>query len=232
MAAAEGFRGYGYHPRPSQSFRRRMQAIGVSRTKPLTIRQKRQVKQIVRSGKEKKYKDTTAAAADVTSTVGFIQLSTISQGDGESERIGDSVACTSLHLKGTIGALGSAVTAGTAYYTRMIVFRWKPDTAAESPTAVTDILQAASAYSQVVGEDTQRNKFDILYDNFDTFIGRNGGNGRVNRDFDRFIKCKKKIHFNAALTTGSNHIYLMYYCNDATANAVEISYSARLRYVE
>lgn len=74
-----------------------------------------------------------------TST-GFINiLSSITQGDSNNERIGDTILAKSLHYKATLLLNASA----TASLVRVIFFKWR----SEAPAGVTDVLLTAAITS-------------------------------------------------------------------------------------
>lgn len=186
---------------------------GTRRTRPaLSGPQIKTVKRIVNADKETFVKSTALAAADITNTAVFNDLTSIAQGDDHDQRLGDSVKCQRLFAKLQVARDDNVVTTDSYDDIRFIIFVWHPDDNTDAPDAITKILNSATSpqLQPYVLEKSKRKKFTVLYDKRITLTTReNGEPSKANRVLVVNKKLKNVINFNDAATTGRNKIYIM-----------------------
>lgn len=98
---------------------------------------------------------TALSVSGVSSTGTVVAMSSISQGDENANREGNTISPTLVKLNILLTKHASA----TASQVRCIVFRYKVGTS----SAVTDVLESAS-YTNSFPSVTKRRDFNILYD--------------------------------------------------------------------
>lgn len=203
---------------------------------------KQYVRRQIRKGTEHKYKDTQQSAVDVTSTVNFIDLSAISQGDGINNRDGDACKPFQLQLKAQI-VRDSGSTADTWDNVRIVLFQWKPDSAIDAPGALSDLFHGSGTNTHLClphVDQSLKKKFNIFYDRLFTLTDRNGvairpidGRGPY-RNISINIFGKRKfapIFFNAGATSGKGKVYMLVYSTQAAgADNSRIYYQSLLHF--
>lgn len=205
--------------------------------KPLTTDQTKAVKAIVKGVFEPKhYNIHNLTAGTSTNTPFTVDLSAIPQGDAYSQRDGDRCALSSLYLQYYI-VRDSGVTTLTTDDVRVIVVRWKPDSAVDEPT-VSDLLENSTSagyyrHSPIVFDKARRGKFTLLYDAVHATISPRTDSQRgwvVSRRITIPLK-GKRIKFNAGATTGRGKIY-MWVGGTQTSGTEDsfIQYFAQTRY--
>lgn len=183
---------------------------------PLSRRQTKAVKQVIINNKEKNYFDVAPTGHEANTTGTLTLLTTIPQGDGEGERLRDMLTYKSYRVN--IFAVGETSNGNTIYNSvRAILFKWKPDTAVDTPS-VTDILETSHVMSPLVGNVDDRKKFSVLKDKLFTLDSRTGDQGPMSKLLLWTGKLSGKLRFNQAATTGSNHLYLLTLGNNPTGN--------------
>lgn len=191
----------------------------------LNVRQKKQVKRLIRSQQEVKYFPIYAGYATVNATGTITNWSAIAQGDTTITRDGADIMFSHLELRFNIFPSAAAANIGNAF--RLIVFQWKPDNNA-APPGVSDILDNSftlGCFSPV--RTITHQSFRVLYDRL--FHVYNAGPGAVGRTV-RIRRAMKKMRYNGA-TTGTNQIYVLV-MSDAAIQTPSWAYGGYLRFTD
>lgn len=144
----------------------------------------------------------TTASGTVTS------LSTIAQGDGDSQRDGDQITVSSMEIRGFMYPDQPAGANNQVF--RMIIFQWLLSDL--TPPVVNDVLLLAE-YTSLYNHD-KRYQFRILYDKtYSTGVGSTAAGDyhvtpvsfhfRINRGF------RRRIQYQGGGTAGTNKIYAL-----------------------
>lgn len=213
-------------------YRAKIQAT-TKRRAPLNPVQKKQVKKLIINSGETYHHDVTVAyGTDVGTTTNFTDLTNISQGDGDGERLGDRLRPKSLKIQLYANGGGASATSSTIGLMRIMVIRWKPDTANQALTSNTQILETADANSLLLRDETERRKFSVLWDK--TFrLSGDSANTQHHLQISKWLKlAKTPVIYNEGLTTGSNKLYVLVVGTSLSANTVEYGGTYRLMYKE
>ncbi len=153
------------------------------------------------------FTDTAFDTATIpsTGTVG-IQLFTIPEGDGQSDRHGRRIQLKSVHWRGTVNLPSSTVIAEGSDVARLMLIK---DTSADGALpGVTDILSSA-VYESFTNLEN-RSRFRILADKFISIncqgVGSNGTaliTAPSERHFSIYKKLDLTIEYNDTATTGA-----------------------------
>lgn len=203
-----------------------------SRAKGLTNAQREAVKRLMTADKES-FHINNVSSQDVTSTVAFIQLTAIAQGDSYNERVGDAASLKSLKSN-IILVRDDNATADTYDNVRLITFIWHPDTANETPNSALDIIEQTTYpyLSALIKDKALRSKFTLLDDRWVTLAPREGGDPKASYAKIKIRKkLKKNIYFNPGVTTGRNHVYHMVIGeNSSGANNSQMFYDSMVTF--
>lgn len=148
-----------------------------------------------------------ATGSEITSTVSFVSLVAISQGDDTNERIGDQVDPMYYRIKGQIKPKSAA----GPQVVRFILFQWKPNRDSDAPAAAAELLADPTnqpIYSPVLKQNPQ---FRVLKDKVLMIPGVNENN-RSGTMFSHLIPRKRLSKMKWAdntANTDSGHLYLM-----------------------
>lgn len=162
-----------------------------------------------------------AAAGTVTgpsSSGSAEQLSEISQGVTNNDRIGDSIHAKSLHLRMKMNLNASA----TSSQVRVIIYKWL----SESPSlSSSDILESAS----ITSFKTEANRYQsqFLMDRVFT----------LNTDTPELflqekIKLGMQIHYNQAVTQPTVNGLYIFILSDEAANTPTLAYDYRVYFTD
>lgn len=194
----------------------------------LTKIQKKQVKRIVNSGRELRQYHVNSTGTGVSTTVGMINLSGVTQGDAADNRDGDDLFPTQLQLKWYLASHASSTEPSIC---RFIIFQWKEDNAAGAPTAA-DVLANGTTYALTdTYNPATKQLVKVLYDRVIPIkdVVDSGERFYVQKTVRIFQKRLKRIRFNAGANTGTSHIYLMTYSGTASgSNPPQLAYSSTL----
>jgi len=182
------------------------------------------IKKVIKGVAEHKY-------FDVASGVGFdyngsiVDISAIPQGDTEITRDGDQLGLISFQTK-FILSCSDATNA-----VRVIIFKWKMDSAF-GPPSTTDILyNVGSTYAPVaMYNHDRRDCFSVIMDkSYELILGTS----RAETPLVKFgKKLKGKIRFNVGATSGKNKIYAMYISDSAVVGNPTIRAIFRINFVD
>jgi len=199
----------------------------------LNKRQASQVKRMIRTNQEYKFISIAAAGQSVSSAPTIVRLSSMAQGLGDQDRIGDSIRLLRFQLR-------AHFVCGDSFNTcRMIIFQWKPmesgfpadsDILLPGPTSASDIL---SQYQT----DTKP-QFSIIYDTVFRLIG-DGNSGSpfgpasthyINR---MFYPKLKKVQFRAGSSTiMSNGLFGMFISDSTSSVHPQFAFTIKLIYTD
>jgi hypothetical protein len=150
-----------------------------------------------------KYFDSSKVSSSVTFNGTVTKLTTITQGVGLGQRVGDGVDVIGIELRGTVYVLTAVNTC-----VRTIIFQWllddtTPPTAAQILQVTGSSMSPASAY---LLQSARAGLFGILADWTTEVSGTGDGAKCFRRKFDH-LHCD--IAFNIALATGMGHLYML-----------------------
>ncbi len=188
---------------------------------------------------EKKYLLTNQVDVGMSFDVPLlVSLCDIAQGDGDSERDGDSCQMKSVQIRGRTNASHT-----DAQFSRILLFQWLQDTV---PT-LNQVILAGTPDAHAVFEPynhDRRHQFRILYDK--TFVhGDNTNNdnrptvyffsAQINIGLlTKRFKMKNELRFQAAGTAATNKIYALGFSDASNAAAYRptVMFSAKLNFVD
>jgi hypothetical protein len=176
------------------------------------------VKNILDSQMEEKWLDTSYSST-VSSTATLVDLTSISQGNSATTRVGASLQVKSFAFN-SIWYL-----ADTTNYVRIMVFEWIPSTTADVPSGSELLSDSSSPISHVLPYKPSR--FNILYDkNFtlDTY------HPIVEHKFK--LKLDQKVQFDLGVDTGSRHLYLYMQTDSSLSSHPAVVYQSQLKFVD
>lgn len=205
----------------------RRKRAGRTRGRKLNKRQVRQVKSIVTRNEEIKIKDTLQSSTSATSTAAFTNpIPAVSQGTGESQRIGDKIRLKSLHVKCTLAG------ADATNVVRLVWFQWIPNTASQTPNAGSLLQDTAVPWLSPINETNQNaGLFRIISDNLYQLTTSGSNQGLVvHKNFYGRKLPRKNLEYNPGATTGFNQIYCMYASDSVAATHPSFAFYTRLRY--
>lgn len=181
---------------------------------------------------EKKYLDIALQSTSVSltpTTSGYFTYTALSQGSGDTQRIGDSINVTSLHVK------GYTTRADTTNIVRLIVFLWKPLSSDIAPLAgsVIDSSTWSADPTQAYYNVDRRRKprqYKVLYDK--TWY-LDSDHTIIPFSFNYMPKTPIKINFASGSSTASdNQIYFQMMSDSAAASHPILLFSSRIYYTD
>lgn len=204
---------------------------------PLSLRQKREVqKMILKSGSPNYYNNSIASGTDLDQTGIVVDTTAVVQGDGQGERIQDKIQPMSLQLRGSVTFYGAGVASATNIpaVVRLMIVRWKPDTANDDLSAWNQVTEGSDPWDNFPKfDEVSRKKFHILHDQRFLLCSDHStdANHPIVRLVDLTIPLKgNPIKYNEGLTTGNNKVYILMCSSDNTANTVETKMYYKLNY--
>jgi len=167
----------------------------------LNTTEKGQVKSMVKNQLsrviETKYVDSNYNSGFDSSGTIQILSNIITQGDTDSDRIGDKLLMRNLSIR------GYASYGDTVNVMRVILFQWKLSNASVTPT-ITDILQTAHRFSHY--NHDKKAQYSILYDQTFNLDDSNRRQILIKKSIRPKIK---KLQLEGAGVNGINHIFLL-----------------------
>lgn len=206
-------------------FRSTKQASKMRKTHKTAKKIHKEVINEIRKAGETKIYTTVATAANVTFSGTISNSLTIPvKGDAYNQRTGIQISPLSLNLKGQI------IVGGTTNIVRLVLFRWKDNTATAVPV-VADLITAgytvasyAPLFTYIWGP--KRKKFSVLWDR--TFAV---DQGKQVVYFNKTIKLKGTQVFNpGAVTDGTSQLFLMSISDDGAVSYPSLEYSHKFLY--
>lgn len=199
----------------------------------LSKSQKSQVKKLVRGMQQLKFFNVSAGSQLIDWAGAVVPLSNPTQGNGDTQRNGDTIKSTSLQISYNIRN-PAVVAPGLEQVVRVIIFRWLPiDTVAP---VLGDIMNATGTAVSIFTQynDDRRDQFEVLYDKSHKVTSEQlGASGIGSAVYQHYVKCNKKIEFNAGTTIGIGKIYMLYVSDmdpAIGASRAQMSYLTTFRY--
>lgn len=198
---------------------------------------KKYVSKAISTSQELKHKQTVSASVGCSTTISLTNISTISQGDGSSERIGLTIKPTSIN--GMLRVVRDAGATANSYMKyRILLVQWHMNSADEAPDAIGDFMYETATnacFSHVHVKKSLRDKFTVLWDSNGQVLGtrETGSEGVPSVRIHRFniLKKMQPIGYNSNATTGTHNIYLVIF-GDQSAGVEDgvVDYSILVRY--
>lgn len=188
---------------------------------------KAQVQKILKQNLEQKYFDisVTAQAVDYSGVIN--DISAVTQGSGDSNRVGDKIMPHYLSIKGSV-VVGDATNA-----VRVFLIRYKENTNTGGPPTMSILLggpatSTNSPFSQYYWDG--RESFDVLKSELFVLDTTNSI-----QKFEWFVpldKANKAIEYVSAGTNGRNRFYLCQISDSGAAPNPTTAYVSRLVYYD
>ena len=180
-------------------------------------------------------------SASTVSTAGqFVALSSVPQGIGRVQRIGDVLRKKRLNFAYTItaGAPGILATADQYNVVRVLIFVWKQDNGLATPTTA-NILNTSTTTSPYNWD--VRHDYQVLYDKSHVVHNTPFWNGAaVQWDHgvgatytlpsQYTLPLKGMVEFDADSTSGDNHVYLMLISDSAFTPNPSYTFNSQLMF--
>lgn len=169
------------------------------KSKGLNKREKQQVKRLINMDREKKL-IVTNVTGSISSIMAFNNVSSVNQGDGDLERIGDSITIKSIHWTGQV------IGADSTNYVRLVMFQWHADDNADPPdvSALTQVASGTEGLVAGVFRKDTKPLYTILYDkkiSTDTYNNAKQFTKNIYKGF------RKRIKYLAGGNSGMQKIY-------------------------
>jgi len=179
-----------------------------------------------------KYYDTVLLNQNSSSTVGFLNLTTIPQGAGQSQRVSDTIWINKVDIR--LYAYEIESTTDFTNYIRMAFFTWKENTNVTTPTSV-QIFQNTTAFSVLSPFSFETR--DVYRVHRDWSINMTGyvgvpTNSSQHQVIDSIALGEHRLDFNVGITTGVNHIYFVNYSDSALSPFPLYSIQTRVWYFD
>lgn len=172
--------------------------------------------------KKQELKSFDTGFAQTVSSSGTVQkLTTIAQGDTDSDRNGDQILITHVQLIITFAF------ADSVNVCRWVLFRWNQDDGVAAPV-IADIFQTVSPYSPYNRDNVRGKKFVVFGDHL-FCVGATGPNIEKHI-FDR--KLTTKVNFTVASVNGMGHLYSVMVTDSLASTHPPLSYIARVSYTD
>jgi len=172
-----------------------------------------------------KYFDVNVSAQNQGSGGNVGSLSLVPQGVTQSSRVADSLLASHFHMRWTTTTQNADVTNNL----RVIIFIWKPSTTGAAPTLASILPDTA-----VVGYQSQlnwplRDQYRVLMDRTFAMSGIATAPTVSGNWFWSFsCKLKLRMEFGAAVTTGTNQVWVCSISDSAAVPFPIATYSSRL----
>lgn len=191
--------------------------------KPSSAYVRKYVKYALRKNIESKYHDSELIGASVDVDGYIANLCLISQGNTVLTRVGNDIRPTRLDFNYVLAR------ADATNGMRCIIFRWKPDTASDTPSIgeVVSVSGTSTLRWTAFQEWQDRKKMEVLYDKIYCF----------DDDHDLLlctgsIKLSGTISYQGSTTSGSNLIYVCFISDSSVATHPTVAGTARVVYTD
>lgn len=189
---------------------------------PFTKKQVKAVRKIAQTSNEVKYTDESFNSTNIYAGNGLqVNLSAIPQGDGNSNREGDSVRPQSITLRAMLESSSTTPALIRCYAIQQL--------SGTTPTSI----NAISPDNFFPTMDVADEPYKVLYDRV-LSVNPNGGEKKLFRIKIPYNKLKK-IHYEKGTSTTSYGDIKFYFVPDAsvsTGNGIEVDGNLRLRYTD
>lgn len=206
-------------------FARRTPTRRVRKSKTTAIRSKAfvsRVKSVIRREVEKKYlKYGPAASIGVPSTGALLSMVDVTQGNGDTQRIGDSLYVRSLEFNFNL-ANGDSTN-----FLRCILFQWKPNI--NGNPAVGDLLLDSSDPINSPYNHDKRYQFKVIYDKTYLVDAVQAPVKHISWMFTRGFS-RKVQYVGGASTEGSNRLFIYIFSDSSAIPHPTLAYTGKLSY--
>lgn len=205
---------------PSSSFKRKLarsyvpglrKSLAPSKgAASFTSKKVRAIARSVLSRRAEKRLKVTNINTTVTTTGNYQDLTTIAQGDAYYQRDGHQV--TVKDVKITLDCLANATATNNTM--RMLLIRWIPDTAADSPVDA-DIFEDSTNHAWLSPYKFDSRQFVVL---FDRIISLEDGASNASKVVNVLIRknLKTPVGYTAGANTGVNHLFMVLLGDEVT----------------
>jgi hypothetical protein len=175
------------------------------------------------------YYDTVFGPTTSTTTTGFVNLTPIPQGFGQSNRIADTIYVNRVELRLNVTAANADVSSRM----RLTFYFWFQNTASVTP-GVTSVTEDSTTYGIDSPYNWEGRKFyKVIYDKIFNLTGATNAptvNSQV--QVNRTIwSGRQLVQFNdGGLTTGTGHLYVQNYSDSAISPHPTYSHVIRVWY--
>lgn len=208
-----------------------------SKSRVLSKNQKKAVAEIIKASSEPDYFRTEiAGGTDILYTPTITDVSLVPIGDENEQRQGQRIEPSSLEFKVRLGYGGvSAPVSNVPLSVRMVIVRWKPDTATDLPTTMDDVItDGVDPYDALlVPMKVQRGKFNVLYDKHTQLQSVSAPSPTMHTTVHWHGRISLKgspIYFNDGTTTGRNKILVFLTSGATSANTIETKAHFKLNF--
>lgn len=211
----------------TKGYRKRFQKK-VPMDRPLTVRQKREVKRLIMADLEKKFVDDAFGYQQADYGTGFAALVQMSQGTGVSNRVGDAIKYQRMNLKVGCYYQESLTISNPQHQLRVIVFKWNVDNTVTVPTNAA-ILQTVGS---VFITQSQLNESNLRQGDFTVFFDKTYSIGQMSPglSLDVDIPLRGGARFSPGQVTGEGQLYLWVFADDVTgAHSPSLQYQYMTR---
>lgn len=211
---------------------KRGKAVTLYRKKKPTVRQI--VKKAINQMAEHKYYNptplTNSAVADpsVGATLGVI--TSVPQGLPDLSRDGDSLTMKNLFFRGNIYSASGGTSESNIV--RVIIFQWHQNTQSVTPSTASILSYIAAGQgvaSPYVHDQLKGKNYTIMYDR--RFCVSDYGPGCVQFK-GNLVPKRKKIQFNGAGLTGTNHLYYLILSDSVAINHPTITINFQVNFLD
>jgi len=180
--------------------------------------------------KQLKYADYFGNAFSSTTTIGYSTLTNVTQGPGQTQRVGDMVYLH--HMEYRIHYTTANV--DVFNLARLLFFVWVPNTGTFVP-GTTSILEDPTTYGVLSPHNYEtRQEYKVLYDSTFRMTGTYT-NPTVQSNIERIgrINLGNKLQvFNRAASTGTGQIYFLHLSDSALTPFPTLSLMVRTYYYD
>lgn len=166
--------------------------------------------------------DQSQTALNLTNSGGILHLTSVTQGDGDGQRTGNSIFVRSVNIKGVLKFNTSSTSFGQPCRLMVVL---DTQQGSDSSPSVLNILESATTYSHLNSETVGRFKILKSY-----IINLSTGTNPV-RPFQINIPMRHHVRFNGTAPTDIQRggLYFVYMSNEGSLYPT-MDYEARLSY--
>lgn len=184
---------------------------------------RKEVAKVLNRKVEKKYFDVINTGA-LTNVSAINKLSSVPQGQNDSQRIGDKLSLRNLQYTMEMSC------ADAFNRIRITLVRWNRDDLNDPPTSGR-IYQnlGLSLHSPFNFDSLRKGDFTILYDKVHNLVF---GQDTTIKNVKKLIKIKSGINFNGGGTTGEGHVYSVLTSDSGAVSHPAINEYTRITYID
>jgi len=162
-----------------------------------------------------KYFDTYSSGVNSTTTVGYLDVSAITQGIAQGQRISDTLWIASIDCRFNI------TTANTDIFSvmRHALFIWKQNSNSVTPGA-TSIFEDAATWGIVTPENFEgRGYYSVIFDRAENLVGTAGAPTPTSQilTYNKYELRGHRVDFEKASTAGTGKLYWVNFSDSVLA---------------